>query len=216
MQSLFREESEIFILNAENFYKPLSDAASELFAAGAYSFDTPDAYDFELLEATLYTLKNSEEGTMHAIPVYDLISHQRVTDANRCIAKPRILLVEGIFVLFQKSIRDLIDMKVFVDVASDVRLARRVQREISVRNRGLQEILAEYLKFVKPGFDDFIWPTKKYADIVIPRGSENTVAINLLSEHVRGILDGTHSGCPTQNDFSVANADGLSKLLFQE
>lgn len=115
----------------------------------------------------------------------------------KIVPKPRILLVEGIFVLYEKNVRDLIDMKVFVDVASDVRLASRVMKENPSGNpEKLEQLLVHYMRFVKPGYEEFILPTKKYADIIIPRGVDNRIGIDLIIQHIIGILEGQHDGIP--------------------
>ena len=131
------------------------------------------------------------------MPCYNLDEHTRILH-DKTIAKPRVLLVEGIFVLYENCIRDLIDMKLFVDVSSDVRLSARVLKENPTEDgSNLEKILQHYLRFVKPGYDEFILPTKKYADVIIPRGTENTVGIDLISQHILGILQGKHDGQPS-------------------
>jgi uridine kinase len=217
LQCHFSQDLSVLVLHAENFYRPLSDEAGERKACeeGRYNFDTPNAYDFELLAQTLTQFKSSsQDSSQIAIPHWDLESHTRSFEVlpgggGGGGAKPRVLLVEGIFVLYDRACRDLIDMKVFVDVESDVRLSARVVKERAAHPEvDLEQILGHYMRFVKPGFDDFIFPTKKWADIVVPRGIENQVAVDLIGKHILGILQGKHDGIPS---FST---DTLNLMLF--
>lgn len=185
----------IVVLHAENFYKPLTDEEQCLYSQGKYNFDQPNAYDFELLERTIKQFRNLPAEPI-LIPSYDFSSHARQMVKASWGEKttPKILLVEGIFLLYEAKVRGLLDMRVFVDVANDVCLTRRVLRECEIRKRPLEQVLLEYLQNVKPGFENFIMPTKKFADLIIPRGSENTVAISLIVSHIEGILNGTYQG----------------------
>ena len=105
------------------------------------------------------------------------------------------MIIAGIHLFYQKKIRDILDLKVFVDVDSDVRLSKQVIRDSEERyNKKLDQILQSYIKFVKPCFEEFILPCKKYADVVIPRGETNVVAIDLLAQHIREVLKGKPIG----------------------
>lgn len=97
--------------------------------------------------------------------------------------------MEGILILYNKQLRELMNMKIFVDTDADTRLARRIKRDIAQRGRDLNGVLAQYEKFVKPSFDEYIQPTKKFADIIIPRGGDNIVAIDLLVKHIKFKLE---------------------------
>lgn len=100
-----------------------------------------------------------------------------------------MIIIEGILVLYNRQLRDLMNMKIFVDTDADTRLARRIKRDIAQRGRDLNGVLAQYEKFVKPSFDEYILPTKKFADIIIPRGGDNIVAIDLLVKHIKFKLE---------------------------
>lgn len=101
-----------------------------------------------------------------------------------------VVLFEGILAFYSQEVRDLFQMKLFVDTDADTRLSRRVLRDISERGRDLEQILSQYITFVKPAFEEFCLPTKKYADVIIPRGADNLVAINLIVQHIQDILNG--------------------------
>ena len=122
------------------------------------------------------------------MPVYDFSTHSRLFETVS-IYGAKVIIFEGIFALYDKKIRDLMDMRLFVDSDADVCLGRRLKRDIAERGRDLDGVLAQYTRFVKPSFDDFIGPSKKWADIIIPRGLDNTIAIDVITKHVRIQLD---------------------------
>ncbi|KAJ3055651.1 Uridine-cytidine kinase 2, partial [Rhizophlyctis rosea] len=127
---------------------------------------------------------------------YDFTQHERLP--AKTISKPEVVIISGIFMLYKKRVREALNLKVFVDVDSDVRLSRQVVRDTEIRHRkNLEEVLQYYLKFVKPSFEDFILPTKKFADVIIPRGDSNTVAIDLLTQHVIDVLHERSDSLPS-------------------
>ena len=99
-----------------------------------------------------------------------------------------VVIIEGILVLYWKEVREMMDLRIFVDTAPDTRLARRILRDIKERGRHVENILFQYERFVRPAFEHYIYPTKDFADIIVPRGSNNVVAINLIVEHIRGFF----------------------------
>ena len=130
------------------------------------------------------------------IPQYDFVKNARCPEKDDIVlGKPRIVIFEGILALYDKRLRDMFDLKVFVDADADIRLARRIKRDISSRGRDVESVLHQYERFVKPAFDEYILPTKQYADVVVPRGAENHVAIDLL---VRGIRERTRPSPSTE------------------
>jgi len=131
---------------------------------------------------------NLKCGKATQIPEYDFVTHSRLIDKSTTVANANIILFEGILVFHNHKLRQLMDMKIFVDTDADTRLARRVLRDINERGRELNGILNQYETFVKPAFDSFILPSKRFADVIIPRGSDNIVAINLLVQHIRSSL----------------------------
>ncbi|XP_053096288.1 uridine-cytidine kinase 1 isoform X2 [Pangasianodon hypophthalmus] len=144
-----------------------------------------DAFDTELM---CQTLKDIVEGKVVEIPTYDFITHSRLPE-KICVYPADVVLFEGILVFYTQEVRDMFHMKLFVDTDSDVRLSRRVLRDMR-RGRDLEQILTQYTTFVKPAFEEFCLPTKKYADVIIPRGVDNMVAINLIVQHIQDILSG--------------------------
>lgn len=116
-----------------------------------------------------------------------------------------VIILEGILVLHDPRVRDLMNMKIFVDTDSDVRLARRIQRDTVERGRNIENVLDQYTKFVKPSFDEFILPSKKHADVIIPRGADNDVAIDLIVQHIRTKL-GQHDLCKIYPNVCVINS----------
>lgn len=176
----------VVLISMDSFYKNLSPEASAKAFANEYNFDHPDAFEFPLLYSTLLKLKKGEPVD---IPVYSFTTHSR-TEETTGIHGAQVVIFEGILALYDHSVLSLMDMKIFVDTDADVRLSRRLIRDISERGRDLGGILEQYNRFVKPSFDDFIQPSVKNADIIIPRGRDNVVAIDLITKHIFTRLGG--------------------------
>jgi len=171
----------VVLLSMDSFYKGITtEEDKKLAATGDYNFDHPDAFDWELMRDVVGKLK---EGKSVEIPIYDFTLHQRVKETKR-VYGATVILFEGIMTFCDEKIRDLMDVKVFVDTESDIRLARRLMRDISNRGRKLDDVLNQYNRFVKPAYDKYIAPTCQFCDIVVPRGGSNKVAINLIVKHV--------------------------------
>ncbi|XP_065651637.1 uridine-cytidine kinase 2 [Hydra vulgaris] len=179
----------IIMLRHKNFYCNLNDEQKALASLGKFNFDHPSAFDDELALATIKTLK---EGKPVSIPKYDFVTYSRL-DTGEIIYPADVILFEGILVLYNKEIRDNLDMKIFIDTDCDTRLARRVLRDTIEHKRDIDSVLSHYTSFVKRSFEDFTLPTKKYADVIIPRGVNNIVAIDLIVEHIRDILKVGHN-----------------------
>ncbi|CAK8674240.1 uridine-cytidine kinase 2-B-like isoform X2 [Clavelina lepadiformis] len=177
----------VVIISQDNFYKNLSKDEIALAHKAQYNFDHPDAFDTELMKQTILDIV---DGKTVQIPEYDFKTHKRRENVFVKLPHCDVILFEGILVFYHKEIRNLFNMKLFVDCDADTRLSRRVLRDITERGRTLESVLQQYTSFVKPAFEEFGLPTKKYADVVIPRGAENTVAINLIVQHIRDILNG--------------------------
>ncbi|KAJ3008265.1 hypothetical protein HKX48_008669 [Thoreauomyces humboldtii] len=176
----------VVLIKMEDFYRELSGADLEAARAGDYNFDHPNAVDFQLLEECLEDILH---GRPVKIPQYDFHNSKRLPDPVH-IDRPDVVIFSGIFMLYKRRVRDALNLRVFVDVDSDVRLARQVVRDTEVRfEKKLEAVLHSYIKFVKPSFEDFILPSKKFADVIIPRGQDNVVAIDLLTQHIVDILD---------------------------
>lgn len=148
------------------------------------NYDHPAAFDNELLIAQLQTLIARKP---IAQPVYDYKQHNRL--AQTVVVQPRdVIIVEGILVLAEPALRALMDIKLFVDTDADVRLVRRIKRDMATRDRTLDSVIDQYLATVRPAYHQFIEPTKRYADVIIPEGGQNTVAIDLLAAKINAIL----------------------------
>lgn len=172
--------SHTVLICMDSFYKPLTKDQQVRAHQSRYNFDHPDAFDFDLLLETLKKLKNGED--VH-IPHYDFVTHSRLATYD-VITKPEIILFEGIFALYDERIRNQMDMKVFVDTDDDLRLARRIRRDITERGRDVNGVLDQYERFVKPAYDEFIAPTKRYADVILPRGKANRVGIEVIVNYI--------------------------------
>lgn len=179
-------QRQVAILSQDSFYRVLTPEQKAKALKGQFNFDHPDAFDNDLIIATLWDIKEGK--TVH-IPVYDFVTHSR-KEETVTVYPADVVLFEGILMFYAQDIRDLFQMKLFVDTDADTRLSRRVLRDMSERGRDLESILAQYITFVKPAFEEFCLPTKKYADVIIPRGADNFVAINLIVQHIQDILNG--------------------------
>uniref|UniRef100_A0A8C5KV06 uridine/cytidine kinase n=1 Tax=Jaculus jaculus TaxID=51337 RepID=A0A8C5KV06_JACJA len=179
-------QKQVVILSQDSFYRVLTSEQKAKALKGQFNFDHPDAFDNELI---FKTLKDITEGKTVQIPVYDFVSHSR-KEETVTVYPADVVLFEGILAFYSQEVRDLFQMKLFVDTDADTRLSRRVLRDISERGRDLEQILSQYIMFVKPAFEEFCLPTKKYADVIIPRGADNLVAINLIVQHIQDILNG--------------------------
>lgn len=140
------------------------------------NWDHPDAFDVDLLSTHLATLARGEAVGM---PVYEFASHSR-SERTRRIAPADVIVVDGILLLADPSLRECCDVKVFVDADADVRLIRRIRRDTKVRGRTLESVLDQYLTTVQPMHLQFVEPSKRYADVIVPRGGSNVVAIEMI------------------------------------
>ncbi|KAJ3314419.1 hypothetical protein HDV04_000381 [Boothiomyces sp. JEL0838] len=176
----------ISIVHLESFYKELNDTQMELVKQNEYNFDHPEALDYPLLLSTLESISN---GNATSIPIYDFKTKKRI---GHDLIQPSVCIVSGALILYYKQIRDLFDLKIFVDLDSDSRVSKLIERStVSV-----DQMINKYVKFIKPSFEEFVLPSKKYADVVIPRGKlflivgeENEVALDLIKEHINDILN---------------------------
>nr|KYP41012.1 Uridine-cytidine kinase-like 1 [Cajanus cajan] len=187
----------VVLVNQDSFYRGLRPEEQE--RVHEYNFDHPDAFDTEQL---LECMRKLISGQGVHVPIYDFKKHQRSSEYVFLIDvvlfaqvnASDVIILEGILVFHDQGVRDLMNMKIFVDTDADVRLARRIRRDTVERGRDINSVLEQYAKFVKPAFDDFVLPSKKYADVIIPRGGDNHVAIDLIVQHIRTKL-GQHDLC---------------------
>lgn len=148
------------------------------------NYDHPAAFDTDMLVEHIRTLK-SNVPIEH--PVYSFVDHNRT--AERVMVKPsRVIIVDGILIFEHKELRDLMDIKVFVDTDADLRLARRILRDVCERGRTMQSVIEQYTTTVKPMHEEFVEPSKKHADVIIPEGGFNSVAVGMLIENIRSLI----------------------------
>ncbi|GAX74417.1 hypothetical protein CEUSTIGMA_g1865.t1 [Chlamydomonas eustigma] len=172
----------VVMLCQDSFYRSLTETELKLAAAKNYNFDIPEAFDQDLMMNCIDKLRN---GLSVDIPTYDFTTHSRAA-ATQHVEPADVVIVEGILVLHMEKIRNLLHMKIYVDTDDDVRLARRIQRDVTERGRDVGGVIEQYTKFVKPAFDQFIGPSRRYADIIIPwQRGDNSVAIDLITEHIK-------------------------------
>ena len=162
----------IKIIPQDAFYKNLPEGEDP----NTYNFDHPNAFDFDLMYKVFLNVKN---GIETEYPIYDYITHQRTQETVK-ISSCDILIFEGILCLYYEKIREMTNIKVFVDTPADIRLIRRIQRDTKKRGRKLECILEQYQNTVSMSHEMFVEPTKKYANIIIPRGRENKTGIKAI------------------------------------
>ncbi|OCH86072.1 armadillo/beta-catenin/plakoglobin [Obba rivulosa] len=174
----------VIILSQDSFYKRHTPEEIELAHASRFDFDHPDAIDMPLFASCLADLKSCKQTN---IPIYSFTEHQRL-DETKYLYGAAIIIAEGIMALHDPTLRALYDLKIFVQCDSDLMLARRIRRDVKERGRNVDGVLEQYLRYVKPSYDNFVLPTSKYANIIVP-GSDNNVAIELISTHIRRQLN---------------------------
>ncbi|WP_300565762.1 uridine kinase [Flavobacterium sp.] len=167
-------ETEVGIISQDSYYKQTHDLSYE--ERSRINFDHPRAIDFELL---VQHLKDLKEGKAVDQPVYSFITHNRTDDTVHTHPR-KVMIVEGILILTNPELRDLFDVKIYVHADSDERLIRRLKRDIAERGRDMEEVINRYQTTLKPMHEQFIEPTKAFADIIIPNDKYNTVAIDVV------------------------------------
>jgi uridine kinase len=165
------------------YYRDLSHLPSH--ARDRVNFDHPNSLETELL---IEHLKELRAGRAVEIPVYDFTTHTRTPDTRR-VVPGRVVLVEGILVFAEPKLRPLFDVKLYVDTDADVRFIRRLERDIEERGRTVKSVCEQYLSTVRPMHLEFVEPSKRYADVIIPEGGFNEVAIEMVAARVRGMLE---------------------------
>jgi len=183
-KSLLEEygEGEVVVIEQDAYYRDLSDLSIE--ERQLQNFDHPDAIDIELFNQQLITLIKGQSVDM---PVYDFATHSRKSETQK-IDPHHVIVVEGILTLHYSSLRELMDIKIFVDTPDDIRFIRRMSRDVEERSRTVQSVIDQYLKTVRQMHQQFVEPSKYFADIIIPEGGANRVAIDLLRTKINAIL----------------------------
>ncbi|QRN86709.1 uridine kinase [Clostridia bacterium] len=175
---------EVITLCHDYYYLPHDDLTLE--DRKKLNYDHPNSFETKKMIEDIQLLK---QGVSIERPVYDFIQHTRAIDTVH--VEPRqVILVEGILLFENKALRNLLDIKVFVDTDADVRIIRRIVRDVKTRGRSLDSVIDQYLSTVKVMHEDFVEPSKKHADIIIPEGGHNQVAINMLLFQIKTLLKG--------------------------
>ena len=170
--------ADVTVITHDNYYNAQHEMTLE--ERSLVNYDHPDAYETSLLIEHLAALRRGE--TVE-VPVYDFSISDR-TDQTTTVAPSRVIIVEGILIFVDKELRDLMDVKVFVDADADVRILRRILRDVKERGRSLESVVNQYLATVKPMHELFVEHSKKYADVIIPTGGQNIVALDMLVNRI--------------------------------
>ncbi len=173
----------ITILTQDSYYKSFNGLSME--ERAKLNFDHPETFDNELMMQHLIALKKRVPVEM---PVYDFSTHLRTSETIQ-LKPAKIIIVEGILIYENKELRDLMDIKIFVDTDADVRILRRIMRDMVERGRTLESVINQYQTTVRPMHIEFVEPSKKYADIIIPEGGYNKIGIDMLIAQIKTILD---------------------------
>ena len=186
MNNLIKEFSEdVTILSHDNYYKRHDELTYE--QRSLLNYDEPAALETALMAAHLQQLR---KGSAIDCPVYDFTQHNRSNDTIHLVPK-KVIIVEGILIFENKELRDLMDIRIFVDTDSDVRLCRRIVRDVRDRGRTLESVVSQYLGTVKPMHEMYVEPSKKYANIIVPEGGKNLVALDMITGRIRRHLEET-------------------------
>ncbi len=175
--------SQISLIQHDAYYKDLGDLP--LAQRAIRNFDHPDALDNNLLITHLQDLKTGQSIQM---PIYDFTTHTRTGKTQR-VEPNRVILLEGILIFADKVLRSLMDVKIFVDTQADIRFIRRLQRDIAERGRTMESVVHQYLATVRPMHEQFVEPSKRYSDIIIPEGGHNEVAMDLIAARIKALLE---------------------------
>ncbi len=170
---------DVSVVYHDNYYKRHVGMTYE--ERAALNYDHPDSFDTDLMVADLKRLAAGE--VIHC-PVYDYAIHNR-SDETVEVRPTRVVIVEGILIFENKALRDLMDIKIFVDTDADVRILRRILRDVKERDRSLDSVISQYLTTVKPMHEQFVQPSRQYADIVVLDGGYNLVALDMITERIR-------------------------------
>jgi uridine kinase len=175
------------VVDHDSYYRDHAELDAD--ARAHLNYDHPDSLDNDLLVAHLQELR---AGRAVDVPIYDFKTHSRLRE-RRHLEPTRILIVEGILVFVEERVRQLLDVKVFVDTDADIRVFRRIRRDLEQRGRTFQAIREQYYKTVRPMHLQFVEPSKRWADVIVPEGGENHIAVDLILGKLRHVLDGKSS-----------------------
>ena len=182
LQEAFHE-ADVATLCHDYYYKAHPELSYE--ERTSLNYDHPQAFDTDMLVEHIRALKNNIPIER---PVYSFVEHNRM--AESVPVKPsKVIIIDGILIFENKELRDLMDIKVFVDTDADVRLARRILRDVRERGRSMESVISQYTSTVKPMHEEFVEPSKRYADVIIPEGGFNSVAVAMLIQNIRSIVE---------------------------
>ncbi|MBW5802436.1 uridine kinase [Coxiella endosymbiont of Ornithodoros amblus] len=173
---------QVVVISEDSYYKDLGDMPFE--ERAKINYDHPDSLDHALLYEHLLQL---QQGNAIAVPCYDHSRHRRLKK-TKTVGRHRIIVLEGILLFVEAQLREIMDIRIFMDTSLDICLLRRLQRDIVERERSLKAVLTQYQETVRPMYLQFIEPSKRYADIIVPRGGENRIAIEMIQAKMRELL----------------------------
>ena len=171
------------LVSQDNYYKSAPYISNDNITA--YNFDHPDAFDMDLMVSNLTDLK---DGKAVMMPQYDFVHHRR-KDEKVLVEPENLIIIDGLMILYDRRIRDLLDLKLYVDTPPDIRFIRRLQRDIAERGRTVESVIEQYTKVVRPGHFSFIEPYREFADLIIPEGGYNENAMQVIFSFVKSICD---------------------------
>ena len=174
--------NDIAVISHDNYYKAHDGMPFE--ERCKLNYDHPDSFESERMADDVRKLI---KGYAIEMPTYDYVNHNRAKETITVEPKP-VIIMEGILILENRELRDLMDVKIYVDTDADERLMRRIRRDMVERGRSIESIISQYSSTVKPMHEEFVEPSKKYADIIIPRGGENTPGIDMLTTYLTKLL----------------------------
>ncbi|HDT12532.1 MAG TPA: uridine kinase [Candidatus Marinimicrobia bacterium] len=181
----FKDKGAI-VIEQDWYYRNIPDDSKIIVAD--WNFDHPDSVEFPLL---IHHLEELRQGRAIDAPQYDYTTHSRKKETRYILSQP-VIILEGILILDNPEVRNLMDIKIYVDTDADVRFIRRLHRDIHERGRSVDNVIAQYYKTVRPMHETFVEQSKKYADIIIPQGAENYVAIDVLKTKIKWLLREAH------------------------
>ena len=176
-------ENEVRLISHDSYYKRHDELPFE--QRCQLNYDEPAALETELMAQHLDLLR---QGQAIDCPIYDFTLHNRSEETVRVVPK-KVIIVEGILIFENQALRDLMDIRIFVDTDADVRLCRRIKRDVNKRGRTLESVLSQYLQTVKPMHEKYVEPSKKFADIVVPEGGKNLVALDMIMGRIQRHLE---------------------------
>ncbi len=174
--------NDLVVISHDSYYKAHNDMTYE--ERSQLNYDHPDSFESERMANDVRDLI---KGHRIEVPVYDYTIHNR-SDKTITVEPKPVIILEGILILENKELRDLMDAKIYVDTDADERLMRRIRRDMTERARSIESIMEQYAATVKPMHEEFVEPSKKYADIIIPRGGGNATGIGMLMEYLRSLI----------------------------